>query len=180
MCIPILSLYVIATFFPHRYGQENGDGGRIDISQDKDICLLQVEVSIRFTFTKYKTSVFVDSVLIKLNDRKSFRYNLWATKTSSHYPLSHFVQARIWGEWKDMLLSLKYYCRLQEVFWPLWGRRGHIRHTAVVFFLFFCLCKTEKIERHLLKSKEWKMSSWNKYFEFDNIASNATRQYSFE
>ena len=52
-----------------------------------------------------------------------------------------------------MLLSLKYYCRLQEVFWPLWGRRGHIRHTAVVFFLFFCLCKTEKRKAFV---KEWK------------------------
>ena len=46
------STYVIGTFFPNRYGQENGDGGRIDISQDKDICLLQVEVSITFTFSK--------------------------------------------------------------------------------------------------------------------------------
>ena len=44
--------YAIATYFSYRYGQENGDGGRIDISQDKDICLLQVEVSITFTFSK--------------------------------------------------------------------------------------------------------------------------------
>ena len=50
----IVHTYVICNrhIFPHRYGQENGDGGRIDISQDKDICLLQVEVSITFTFSK--------------------------------------------------------------------------------------------------------------------------------
>ena len=53
-------------------------------------------------------------------------------------------------------------------------------HQTCCCCILFVLLSVQNRKNRKAFVKEWKMSSLNKYFEFNNIASNATRQYSFE